>query len=211
MIYKIEDVKRDVRICLDQNFSSQQLIDAGDIDTLSLNEIIQSKILEAVIRIHSDAPVYLLEQGHNFGDPLFWSDQGSGWILLPDDFMRLIVFEMSDWNSPVFAAISPVDPLYTLQRQRVKALRGTSQKPVCAITVRPEGKALEFYSCKTENAFVTKAQYLPYPSIDDSDGIDICQRCYHAIIYMAASLVLITLGENDKAIALSELSKTTLK
>ena len=211
MVYNIHDVMRDVRVCLDQNMTSEQLLATDDIDTLSLDEIVRSKILEAVRRVHIQAPVYLLEQGHNFGDAVYWGDQESGWTILPDDFMRLIVFEMSDWERPVYAAISPTDSEYDLQRQRVKALRGTAQRPVCAITVRPEGKVLEFYSCKSEDAYVRRAQYLPYPSIDESEGIDICERCYTAVVYTAASLVFLTLGEAEKSSALSEISKTILQ
>lgn len=211
MVYNIHDVMRDVRICLDQNMTSEQLLQDDDVDTLALDDIVRSKILEAVVRVHSNAPAYLLEAGHNFGDAVFWGDLESGWVLLPEDFMRLIVFEMSDWECPVFTAIGPDDPGYALQRQRVKALRGTSQKPVCAIVPRQEGRALEFYSCKSRDAYVKRAQYLPYPKVDEDGGIDICERCHTAVVYMAASLVLLTLGESEKSVALSELSKTSLQ
>lgn len=211
MVYNINDVMRDVRVCLDQNMTSEQLLQTDDMDTLALDDIVRSKILEAVVRVHTNAPTYLLEQGHNFGDAVYWGDLESGWVLLPDDFMRLIVFEMSDWEKAVFTAISTTDPEYELQRQRIKALRGTAQKPVCVITVRPEGKALEFYSCKSEDAYVKRAQYLPYPKIDEDEGIDICERCYTGVVYAAASLVLLTLGESEKSSALSEISKTALQ
>lgn len=211
MVYNILDVMRDVRICLDENMSSEKLLHEDDGDTLALDDIIRSKILESVIRVHTTAPVYLLEEGHNFGDAIFRGDQGSGWVLLPDDFMRLIVFEMSDWERAVYEAILPTDPKYAYQRQRVKALRGTSQRPVCAIVSRPEGKALEFYSCKSEDAYVRRAQYIPYPEIDKDNGIDISERCYTSVVYAAASLVLLTLGETEKFSALSEISNTALK
>ena len=40
MIYQIAEVMRDVRIALDQNNTSEQLLADGDIDTLSLDEIV---------------------------------------------------------------------------------------------------------------------------------------------------------------------------
>lgn len=125
---------RDVRVCLDQNMTSEQLLYTDDVNTLALDDIVRSKILEAVVRVHTSAPTHMLEEGHNFGDSIFWGDQESGCVLLPQDFMRLISFEMSDWERAVYTAISPTDPEYALQRQRVKALRGTAQKPVCVIT-----------------------------------------------------------------------------
>lgn len=211
MVYSFHDVMRDVRVCLDQNMTSEQLLYTDDVNTLALDDIVRSKILEAVVRVHTSAPTHMLEEGHNFGDSIFWGDQESGWVLLPQDFMRLISFEMSDWERAVYTAISPTDPEYALQRQRVKALRGTAQKPVCVITTRPEGKALEFYSCKSEDAYVSRGQYLPYPKVDGEDGIDICERCYTAVVYAAASLVLLTLGEGEKATALAEISNSALQ
>ena len=62
MIFQIDRIMEDVRVCLDQNMDSGALIESGDIDTLSLDEIIRSKIVEAVQRVHTAAPYYLLEQ-----------------------------------------------------------------------------------------------------------------------------------------------------
>ena len=106
MVYKIEVVERDVRIAIDENKTSEQLISDEDIDTLSLNDIIRSKIVEAVRRVESSAPVHYLEEGHVFGDAIYWESNGSGWTLLPDDFMRLVAFRMSDWERTCYMAIS---------------------------------------------------------------------------------------------------------
>lgn len=211
MIYQIDKIMQDVRICIDQNMTSDALLDTGDIDTLALDDIIRSKILEAVQRVHLGAPNYLLECGHNFGDAVYWGDMESGWVLLPDDFMRLVVFEMDDWEQAVYQAISTDDAEYEKQHSRFKALRGTSQRPVCAIAVRPEGRALEFYSCKSEDAQVSRAIYIPYPVIDDDGGVDVSERCYNAVVYTAAGLTLITCGEVDKGNNLSEMAQTFLK
>ena len=211
MIFQIDKIMHDVRICLDQNMTSDALIESGDIDTLALDEIIKSKILEAVQRVHMDAPNYLLEGGHNFGDAVYWRELESGWVLLPPDFMRLVVFEMDDWEQAVYQAISTDDPEYEKQRSRFKGIRGTAQRPVCAIAIRPEGRVLEFYSCKSEDAQVSRAMYIPYPKIDEDNGVDICERCYNAVVYTAAGLTLLTCGEVEKGNAVSELAQTFLK
>lgn len=208
MVYKILQIARDVRIAIDQNMTSEQLIATEDIETLSLEDIIRSKIVEAVRRVETAAPVHFLEEGHNFGDAVYWGDLESGWVLLPDDFMRLIAFRMSDWERTVYAAISVDDPLYAKQSSRYKGIRGNVQKPVCAVVNRAEGKALEFYSCKSTDAYVSRASYVPYPLIDEDDGIDISERCYEAVVYTVAALVLTTYGEADKASVLTELAKT---
>lgn len=211
MIYKLAEIAREVRIAIDQNMTSDQLIATGDIETLSLEEIIRSKIVEAVRRVEISAPVQFLEEGHDFADAVYWTDLESGWILLPDDFMRLIAFRMSDWERTVYAAISVDDPLYQKQSSRYKGIRGNVHKPVCAIVNRAEGKALEFYSCNSEEAYVSRASYLPYPHVDEDDGIDISEKCYTSVIYTVAALVLTTYGEADKASALTELAKSILQ
>lgn len=210
MIYQIDKIVEDVRVCIDQNMNSEALVESNDIDTLALDEIIRSKILEAIQRVHSDAPNYLLESGHNFGDAVYWGELESGWVLLPQDFLRLVVFEMDDWEQAVYTAISTDDPEYEKQRSRIKGIRGTAQKPVCAIAIRPEGRVLEFYSCKSTDAKVSRAVYIPYPKIDEDGGVDVSERCYNAIVYTAAALTLITCGEAEKASALSDLAKTFL-
>ena len=210
MIFQIDKIMQDVRICLDQNMASDALIVSGDIDTLALDEIIKSKLLEAIQRVHRDAPNFLLEGGHNFGDAVYWLELESGWVLLPKDFLRLVVFEMDDWEQAVYQAISTDDPEYEKQHSRFKGIRGTAQRPVCAIGIRPEGRVLEFYSCKSKNAQVSRAMYIPYPKIDEDNGVDICERCYNAVVYTAAGLTLLTCGEVEKGNAVSELAQTFL-
>ena len=208
MVYKSSDIIRDVRVAIDQNMTSDRLIAGEDVETLSLDEIIGSKIVEGVRRVETWAPVHFLEEGHNFGDAVFWNELESGWVLLPDDFMRLIAFRMSDWERTGYRAISAEDPQYAKQSSRYKGLRGTAQRPVCAIVNRAEGKALEFYSCKSTDAQVTRASYIPYPCIDKNGGIDISEKCYPAVIYTVAALTLTTFGETNKATALTDLAKT---
>lgn len=208
--YLLDDIAKDVRISLDQNMTSGALEEIGDVDTLALNDLIRSKIVEAVKRVHSETPPYLLDGGNNFGDSLHWKDNGSGWVILPDDFMRLVVFEMDDWATPVFDLHTTDEPEYLKQSSRFKGIRGTAQKPICFISIRPVGRVIEFYSSKSEEAQVSRAVYIPYPEVDDYDSIDISERCYDAVVYTIAALVLMTLGDTDKASVLNELAKSAL-
>lgn len=210
MVYKLEDILCDVRIAIDENKTNEQLIEDEDIDTLMLDDIITSKVIDGVKRVHSEAPAYLLDSGYNFGDAVYWGQMESGWCLLPDDFMRLVVFQMDDWERAVYHAISEDDEEYQLQSSRFKGIRGTAQKPVCAVAIRPEGRVLEFYSCKSTDAKVKRAVYLPYPHIDEDNGVEICERCYQSVIYMIASLVLFTYESAEQGKLLLELSKSTL-
>lgn len=209
-IYPIDNITKDVRIVLDENPLSVQLESVGDVDTLSLNEIIISKICDGVKIIHSNAPAYLLDGGYNFGDSVYWNSDYSGWVLLPEDFMRFVVFEMDDWAHAVYSCRLYDDERYLRQSSRFRGIRGNAQRPECYICIRPEGRVLEFYSCKSNSAHVSHAVYLPYPQIDSSGGVEICERCYSAVVYTIASLVLSTIGESERVQQLSETAKMLL-
>ena len=69
---------------------------------------------------------------------------------------------------------------------------------------------MEFYSCKTTEAKVSRAVYLPYPKIDKYGAVEICEKCYDAVICTIAALVLTTFGDTEKSAALNELAKSVL-
>ena len=167
MIYLVDRIVRDVRVCLDENRTGEALLTEGDAETLTLDEIIRSKIVEGVERVHCAAPYPLLEQGHNFegaADAVYWGELESGWV-----------------------------------------------RPVCAVVQRPEGLALEFYSCKTTEATISKAVYIPHAEIDSGGGVDISERCYQAVVYTIAGLTMTTCGEAEKATVLFDMAKTNME
>ena len=201
MVYSVEKIQRDVRIAMDDYPQSPSLIALEDVDAISIDKIIKSKIEDAAKAVEIAAPLYMLDSGHNFAEDVFWNSNFSGWTVLPDNFMRLIVFRMSDWERPVYAAISEGEPEYAMQHSRFKGIRGNPQKPVCAITIRAEGKVLEFYSCNSDEATVEQAVYLPVPKLING-GIEICEQCYRPFIYQCAGMTAQVLGENDSSAAL---------
>lgn len=211
MIFQLADIVRDVKVVLDENMSSEELLALEDVETLSMEDIIESKVEEAVRRVESVAPINMLESGHNLRDSLFWSGDGSGFVVLPDDFMRLMSFKMSDWERTLHSAITADDPIYAKQSSRFKGIRGNKQKPVVAIVNRPEGRALEFYSCDSESATMDIGVYRPYPKMDEYKGIEISERCYMAVVYVIGALTLMTYGATDKATGLIELSKSIME
>lgn len=209
-VYHLDDIAKDVRTALDLNMSGDALAVIGDVDTLSLDDIIKSKVAEGIKRIHSQAPAHLLDGGYNFGDEVYWKDDGTGWVVLPEEFMRFVVFQMDDWDRPVFFPISTDDPEYAQQSSRFKGIRGNPQRPVCVIAMRPEGRVLEFYSCKSTEAKVSRAVYLPYPKVDAHGGIEICSKCYDAVVYAIAALTETAFGDANKSNAFNELAKSAI-
>ncbi len=207
----IESIVEDVRVAIDANMRPEGLLAVRDTETLSVDEIIRSKIVDAIKTVECSAPVHMLEEGHTFGKDIFWESGDCGWILLPDNFMRLLSFRMSDWERTCYSAISADDPIYAQQSSRYKGIKGNPQKPVCAVVSRPEGKALEFYSCSDSQATVARATYIPYPEIDEYKRVDLSAKCYRAIVYQAAALTFMALGVADKAAIMVEFANKLLE
>lgn len=210
MIVQATEMAKAVRVAIDMNKESEPLLNEENCDTLTLDEIIMSKLADAVRLVEMEAPATMLESGHDFGENLFIGEDGKGFVLLPGDFMRLVAFRMSDWKRTVFEAISEQDPRYSLQSSKWKGVCGNTEKPVCAIVRRAEGKVLEFYSCSDNKATVTQATYIPIPKIDMDGGIDVADDCYRAAIYRAASLALASIGEQLSTTML-DISKSLLQ
>lgn len=202
MLYDINKIQEDVRIAINENRLATELIEDADEETLSLNEIIQSKIEEAVQIVESIAPIHMVGEGNVFAENIVWFGEpgnGGGYTLLPTDFLRLITFQMSDWSYPVSTAISQDSPLYPLQKSRFPGVRGCPQRPVVAIVPRAIGITLEFYSCTSgENSRVIRARYLPVPQIEYGQ-IEICERIYKAVILQCAAMTSVTVGNAQLA------------
>lgn len=205
MEYNVSDIVQEAKVALDENVDSTALTGLGDVDTLKLDEIIESKVVDAAMAIEQNAPAYMLDSGKAFGESIGWDGQpgyGAGYIHLPDDFMRLVCFQMSDWNYAVTIAITEDSPQYQMQRSRFAGVRGNPQKPVVAITSQPIGLVLEFFSCYSgDNAFIKKARYIPIPRIKNGK-IDLCEKLRRAVVYYTAYLAALTIGNGDAAAAM---------
>lgn len=210
MIFRVEELVRAVRVCLDEDAHGGVLAGEDDLDTLDLERMIRSRLLDGVRTVLVEAPVELLD-GHDFSEcSLFWGDQCSGYVLLPDDFLRLVSFRMSDWERSVSGALTAGDADYSKCRSRYKGIRGTVQRPVVAVVRRPEGLALEFYSCSSDSAYVATALYQPRVVVDADGGLDIPERLERAVVYRTAGLVLTGYGESDRGGVMINLSKSVM-
>ena len=195
--YQVSELTKEIRVAIDSNRNSDQLAGIGDMDTLALDEIIRSKIAEAARVVVLNAPSYLLDGGDSLEATVAWNGT-SGRMVLPADFLRLVVFKMSDWSRAVTVPISENDPLYAQQSSRWAGVKGNPQKPVVAIVPDADGLVLEFY---TSNGEVEKASYIAVPKVTDGK-IELCEKLHDATVYYAAYLTAISTGETGLAEAL---------
>lgn len=198
MLYKKEKIAADVRRMMNVNCEASEAEGFGMSPQLKLDEIILQLMPEAAKDAQMRAPMCDLEQGHTFGDAVHWGHRCNGWVLLPDDFMRLVCFKMSDWEAAVYHAVYADDPIYYLQYSPFESLQGCPQKPVCALVNRPEGQALEFFSCYDRDAVVERAVYVPYPRYDEMGALDMSERCYDAAVALCTERCRNVLEFNNK-------------
>lgn len=201
MKYTVSDLIAEVRVVMDRNNTSAPLLAEGDIDTLTIEEIIEASLPRAARIIEGNAPHHLIDSGKPFGQSISWESRrgiGSGSIHLPDDYLRLVVFQMSDWSRPVTETISEDDDEYAVQRSRY-GVKGNPQRPVVAVVQQPIGLVLEFYSCEAgDKAYVKRARYLPIPKVRKGK-IELCEKLKDAVVYYTGYLAYLSLGDANSA------------
>lgn len=215
MLYQIPDILRDVRESLDLNPQPPGLTlpdDLPDPTQLALDRIIIDKVPDAARTVILQAPVSRLDPGHHFARSITWDEETrSGTIPLPDDYLRLIALRMSDWAVTLTDTTPADSPLYALQHQEFAGLRGTPQRPVCAVTLQPQGPVLRFWSCTDTSQSVTADLYQPQPAFDPAGGIELPAQLYRPIITHAAGLTAQALGDEGRAKSLIELAKPLIQ
>ena len=99
----LSDIIREVKIILDENITESFI--EGDPDQLQLKDHIEARILDAVRNIHEAAGSEMLDDGlpipTSGQSVLQINPDGTGYVRLPDDFMRLVIFKMTKWKRPV--------------------------------------------------------------------------------------------------------------
>lgn len=192
----MQKIVRDVRIALNFDAEPAQAIEATHAG-LPLDSIIRAKAVEAVREAHLAALPSQLDCGRPFVPDalgITWTEGNAGWFGLPSDFLRLVAFEMNDWERPAGEPIDPAGAAYALQRSRFAGLRGSPQRPVVAIVRHASGLALEFYSCRSRSAAIRRALYVAEPVIDaQTDTLAVSSPLYGDVIAKTAAKVKATL------------------
>ena len=214
MQYSVDDLKGSIRVALDLNIDSTPLSTLEDLDTLTNNEIIEAVIPRAARMVIEVAPHHLLDRGEPFASTVKWNTaigKGMGWIQLPDDFLRLVSFQMSDWAYPVVTPIMEGDALYRQQKSKY-GIKGNTERPVVALVHQPIGLGLEFYSCDSEptDVQVKRARYIPIPKVEDG-FISFPEKLREAIIYQSCYLVSQTLADDGAAARYETITKNMLQ
>jgi len=203
----VEELIKEVRITLDENQTESSYLETST-DNMELDEIIRAKLVDAARSIIETAPVDLLEAVSlpTGTETLKTNADGSGYVVLPDDFLRLVRFKLKGWRRAVVyveAEGSEGDEI-----QRNEFTRGTYIKPSCVFSHDGDGnRIMEYFTAgrNSDGSFdhtVETALYAPAPSIDDSTGngtVGIPHLLRPCIVYYCAGLTEATRGNNTQA------------
>ena len=96
----VDNLINEVRITLDENApQSSYLYESSD--NIELDDIIRSKVVDAVRLALEDAPLSFLEPKEVTSPTIEGNDDGSGKITIPEDFLRLAGLKLNGWNRGV--------------------------------------------------------------------------------------------------------------
>ena len=197
----VDELVKEVRVTLDENQVESEYLQSST-ENMELNEIIRSKMPDAVRGIVEMCPVSLLN-----ADALTLADDdrtenedGSGFVVLPNDFLRLVSFKLASWNRSVTSVADEESPTGLMQRNAFT--RGTPMKPVCVLSHKADGRrVLEYFTASGGNDTVERALYVPNPSIVTEDGnekISIPHLLRAAIVNYCAGLTCFSRGDAEQ-------------
>jgi len=195
--YAVSELVKEVKVILDRNQETAALLPT-DSDTLSQGEIIKGVIVDAARIIETAAPGNMVE-GEKYEDiDVSWvEDHGAyvGTVLLPSDLIRLLSVKVEGWRRPA-TIITEEDDAYKVQTSPW-GVRGNAERPVAAIVHSEGGRYLELYTSKVDDVGVDFS-YVKLPTIVDGN-IELPNGLKDAIVYMAAYLTCISLGDTETA------------
>ena len=174
-------------------------------DSIGIDRYIRAKMPEAIrLVLMSVSPGMVEAASFDSGLLPQKNQDGSGKVLLPGNWMKMVSFKMKGWNRPVTEFLAEEDPLAA--RQQNLFLRGGSNKPVCVVGHTSEGSlALFYYSLPAYVRVheIEQALYLPEPQESDG-GYDFPRQLMPEVCYMCAALVYDILGRPDMSAIMKE-------
>ena len=194
--------------------SSTALSTLGDVDTLSLEEIINSKIEDAAEAVALKAPLAMLSDvSEDITATSTLMQQNTRYVTtlgLPSDFLRLVRFRLNSWSRAVNEAYGIDSPLYA-QARSPYGIRGTVERPLVFIIPSSLAgqKILEAY-CGVSGDTIVDKLYVKKPTINNSN-IVLASLLKRPTVYYAAYLVALTLQDKDAAERLLGVCMTLLE
>lgn len=139
----------EIKEVVKQKLDEVSQFDAYQIDSVAFIEEFMDSAAEKVLL---NLPLHLIPPDDFSGQNQNARSDGSGYVALPSDFLRLSSFKMTEWDRAISHPISQEHPLYNLQKNHVT--RGKPSKPICVIRY-----LLTDYTSGEGQGFVTPGYY----------------------------------------------------
>lgn len=198
-------LKEKVRQLINEAASDTDVTLLAD-DTRNIDEHIEALLPDAVlfVQINSDR-CGLNPKGISIETDEIYTEDSCGSIVLPDDFVRLVSFDVEGWGRPC-TVLYPADSPVALAQSNLYTRAGCC-KPVCIESIGGNGKRrLRFYplpsgSSPSLRSFVYEAVYRQGGSLSGND-----EALIKAVAYRCAALLYNVFEKNDSANAFFAIS-----
>lgn len=189
MIYRLEQIVADVRALLNLNVSRNGPLGCGDIETLTLDRRIATLLPGAVARVELESPAASLGGSPSFagealqrlGDTMVYS------VDLPADYLRLVSFRLSSWQTEVSDPVTTASLHWQLLSSPEGAVLSGDRFPVAALRHSPGGQQLLAVGAAVDSIAV--ATYRRQPRLTDEQTIEIAEALYPTVLtYITTSL-----------------------
>jgi hypothetical protein len=109
-----------------------QFIDINNVDVSNVLDLYINGLLDESARnVLQTAPLHIIIPTDGASQSVVDNGDGTGYIILPDDYLRFMAFKMNTWYQEVTMPITTTDPMYKLQKYA--ATRGGIAKPIVAL------------------------------------------------------------------------------
>lgn len=164
-------------------------------DTVNLDEYIKSSIPDAVNIVIANSPVRCVNKKQS-AQKAVSTGSGSGYVILPDDFITLIAFKLNGWKRMVSVLYPITSEEYKVQCNEYT--RSGVNKPMCFLNYNSSGqKILEYYSSGITSPIIDTFVYEGEYRSDEGISLSANDPLAQSICYMCASLVY-SIFENEK-------------
>lgn len=215
MLYKVSDIKHDVRIILAENEDIVPFLAVEDFEApgslaTERDILTEAMILTAANNVHGVAPREMLfdvSKKITTGAETVEKYGGYSRIGLPSDFMRLVLLDSSSWDVPATESTDIASEAYMQLHSRFEGIRACKDRPAVAIKYGADGIYAEAYP--SVEAFTL--YYIDYKKVEGEDpSVNVAADCYDAFKYLVASLYYTSIKEDDMAKVMENQCKALL-
>lgn len=212
-----------VRRAMDELVSVEDIGMLVSPDAIDLHKLVEGCIIEAVVKVHSNAPVILIEGKAGLKDVDFETELNDGVITLSmtEETLRIASVKVSDSDYVVTEFIPEDSPLSRMQFD--KHIRGVADDPRVVIAKKGNGDhrpVLRYYSTNKQNIYKDKdeaeqketgltadqrgdyvivdIEYVPYPRIEETI-VNISPLLEYPVLNEITAMVLDSINEHEKA------------